>query len=179
MLLNFLSSNFQLLYAFDSDTTLPNVDLSYLGSDISWSSCSAEYGECRFDYDYQHSDRIEINGRFYNKGIVAHAHSKIVFTLTETFEYFYSCIGISKLNTDGRCGVTLGEASFQVVGDGNILRDWQQKNSPEIATCFEISISGVSQLTLKAKYDHRVCDLSTWADAKVYNKGTFLNFNRL
>ena len=125
-----------------------------------------------------HSNQIEINGHFYSKGIVAHAISEIIFTFTEEFEYFYSCIGISKYAEDPRCGVTLGEASFQVVGDGDILRDWQQKNSPEGATCFEICISGVSTLTLKAKYDHRACDLSTWADAKVYNKGSILNFSR-
>ena len=100
MLLNFLSSNFQLLYAFDSDTTLPNVDLSYLGSDISWSSCSAEYGECRFDYDYQHSDRIEINGRFYNKGIVAHAPSEVA--ALDIQEAFDVCGDNPTLNYMGR-----------------------------------------------------------------------------
>ena len=120
-----------------------------------------------------HSDQIEINGQFYNKGIVAHANSEIIFTFSKEFDYFYSCIGISKYSKDPTCGATRGEASFQVIGDGNTLRDWQQKNSPEDATCFRVSILGVSQLKLKAKYATWNCNFATWADAKVHNKGIF------
>ena len=54
------------------------------------------------------------------------------------------------------------------------LQDWQfYKNYSEVPTCFEMYMPGVNQLTLKAKYDSRDCDLSTWADAKVYDKGMF------
>ena len=151
-------------------------DLKYLGSDITWTSCTAEWGVCRVDFDYQHSNKLEINGHFYNKGILAHAASEVKFDLAGQFKYLYACIGIGKYSRYTGCGVTDGEASFQVIGNGNVLRDWEQKNSPQNPTCFEISITGVSQLTLKAKYDTRDCDLSTWADAKVYNKGIFLKF---
>ena len=105
----------------------------------------------------------------YEKGIVQHATGVAKFALGGEYTRFSSCIGISKLDVDSRCGVTVGDARFRVKGDNDVLRDWEVKGSPEDPTCFEIDITGVEKLELEVDLNgSRDCDISTWADAKVF-----------
>lgn len=143
--------------------------VAYLGSDIHWNSCTTGWGSCTIDHDYFHNSHIEINGKSYLKGIVQHAAGSITFTLYGAYDVFSSCIGISRYAHDSRCGVSLGDARFRVLGDGEVRRDWEVKGSPEDPTCFDVSIEGVTTLTLETDLNgSRDCDLSTWANAKVY-----------
>ena len=90
---------------------------------------------------------------------------------SESQSRFSSCIGISKLDVDPRCGVNVGDARFRVKGDNDVLREWQVKGSPEDPTCFEIDITGIEKLELETDLNGtRDCDISTWADAKILKK---------
>ena len=116
--------------------------------------------------------QIDINGLIYDKGIVAHAPGRALFSLGGLFDKFSACIGISKLASDPPCGVTSGDARFRVVGDGEVLHDWEVKSSPEDSKCFEVDITDVDELHLETDLnDSRECDMSSWAHAKVYKKG--------
>lgn len=146
---------------------------AHLGSDIPFVSCTTEWESCKIDGDYQHGQgQIEINGLIYQKGIVAHAAGEATFFLDSLFDKFSTCIGISKLSSDFRCGVSSGDARFRVLGDDEVLHDWEVKSSPELSTCFEVDITDVDTLVLVTDLNgSRDCDLSTWADAKVYKRG--------
>ena len=151
-----------------------------MGSDIPFSSCTTIWKYCRIDGDFQHGNgKIEINGHIYEKGIVQHAAGAAKFTLGGEYNRFSSCIGISKLNVDPDCGVTAGDARFRIKGDQVVLRDWDVKDSPEDPTCIEIGITDVEELELEVDLNgSRDCDLSTWADAKVFKSGNcFIQVN--
>ena len=144
-----------------------------MGSDIPFLSCTTGWESCRVDGDYKHGNgKIEINGLNYERGIVAHAAGKAIFRLYGIFEKFSTCIGISQLSSDLRCGVTHGDARFRLMGDGRALTDWKVKSSPELSTCSEVDITDVDELVLETDLNgSRDCDMSTWADAKVYKRG--------
>merc|ERR1719162_1981358 len=110
----------------------------------------------------------------FSKGFVAHAAGKATFTLSGQFTQFATCIGISKYAPrPNDCGVTIGDARFRVLGDGQVVRDWEAKYSPQDATCFAINITGVNQLVLETVLQGASdCDLSTWADARVSDQAT-------
>ena len=146
----------------------------YLGSDIKYSSCICKdwpkSGKCLVDADYRNGPgKIEINGNFFKKGIVAHARSIAKFSLDSKYDVFSSCIGISKSDTlTSACGISVGDARFRVWGDHVILQNWIVKGSPEDPTCIKVVITDVNELTLETDLNFsRECDFSTWADAKV------------
>ena len=149
------------------------ISESYLGSDIPYIACTTGFKSCKVDGDFKHGKgKIDINGVIYDKGIVAHAPGRASFSLGGLFDRFSACIGISKLTGDDRCGVTSGDARFRVVGDGEVLQDWEVKSSPEDSKCFEVDITDVDKLYLETDLnDSRECDMSTWAHAKVYKSG--------
>ena len=112
--------------------------------------------------------KIDINGFEYTRGIVHLAPGVIKFSLGSKYDRFSVCIGISKLHSDGRCGVNLGDARFRVLGDDGVLRNWKIKSSPQDPTCFGVVITDVNELILETDLNGSAdCDLSTWADAKV------------
>ena len=127
-------------------------------------------GKCLVDADFRNGPgKIEINGNFFKKGIVAHARSVIKFSLDSKYDVFSSCIGISKSdNPKSTCGIDVGDARFRVWGDHMILQNWIVKGSPEDPTCIKVVITDVNELTLETDLNFsRECDFSTWADAKV------------
>ena len=132
------------------------------------------WGHCKVDGDFKEmgigdaDGKIDINGNTYTKGIVAHAPGTIKFSLGSKYDLFSVCIGISKLHTDGRCGITSGDARFRVWGDHIVLRNWEIKSSPQDPTCISIVITDVNELILETDLNFsRECDMSSWADAKV------------
>ena len=151
----------------------------YLGSDIPYSSCTTGWRWCKVDGDFKHGDgKIVINKHVYQHGIVQHAAmdppGKATFPLEGKYSRFSTCIGISMLNTNSKCGTEVGDAQFRVKGDNELLRDWETKGSPEDPTCFEVDVTDVNELTLEVDLNgSRDCDLSTWADAMVLKKGKF------
>ena len=144
-----------------------------MGSEIPFISCTTGWEPCKVDGDFMHGDgQIEIDGIFYEKGLVAHAPGQATFWLDGLFDKFSSCIGISQLSSDGNCGVYSGDARFRVLGDSEVLKDWLVKSSPEPSTCFEVDVTIIDKLVLETDLNgSRDCDLSTWADAKVYQQG--------
>ena len=144
-----------------------------MGSDISYVSCTVDWESCKVGGDYKHgSGQIEINGQIYEKGIVAHAPGKATFQLDGLFDKLTTCIGISKMTDNPKCGVTSGDAKFRVLGDGQVLEDWKVKSSPEDSTCFEVDITDIDKLYLETDLNgSRECDMSSWAHAKVYKRG--------
>ena len=146
-----------------------------MGSDIPFLSCTTGWQSCKIDGDYKHGEgQVEISGVMYKKGIVAHAPGKATFWLDGLYDKLLTCIGISQLSSDLRCGVTTGDARFRVLGDDKVLKEWAVKSSPEVSTCFEVDIINVKELILETDLNgSRDCDLSTWADAKVFKKGYF------
>ena len=147
----------------------------FLGSDIPYLSCTTGWPtkhSCVIDGPLKHGEgKLEINGNTYEKGIVAHAPGNATFLLGGLYDKFTTCIGISKLSTDDRCGVSAGDARFRVLGDDKQLRDWEVKSSPENPTCFELEIKNVNELILESDLNiSRDCDLSTWAYASVTRK---------
>ena len=147
----------------------------YLGSDISFLSCTRGWGNCTVDGDYNHGPgQIEINGHIFEKGYVSHAPGKATFPLYGLLDKFSTCIGISKVTKNPKCGVTKGDARFRVLGDGKVLQAWMPKSSPEDPTCFEVDITDVNELILEThEHKQKGCDLSTWADAKVHKRGFY------
>ena len=143
-----------------------------MGSDIPFVSCTVGWESCRVDGDYKHganSGKIEINGVIYSKGFVAHAAGAATFSIDGSYTKLSTCIGISPIASDARCGVTVGDARFRILGNANVLQDWIVKGSPEAATCLEVDINGVTNLVLETDLNGtRDCDISTWADAKIY-----------
>ena len=144
-----------------------------MGSDIPYTSCTTIWETCKVDGDFKHSDgKIEINGHIYKKGIVDHAVGQAIFSLGQRYFQLATCIGISQLSSDLRCGITVGDARFLVKGDNVVLRDWEVKGSPEDPTCFEVDVTDVNELILEVDLNgSRDCDLATWADAKVFKRG--------
>ena len=127
------SSNF-IEYSEASETT----KVSFLGSEIPWISCTVGWMECHIDEGVD-GNEIEINGNKYQRGIFAHAKSKIRFNLETRFDMFHACVGIEKLDD---CPLEAGSVRFLVSGDGNTLVDWQEKSGGEDPTCFDVSING-------------------------------------
>ena len=146
-----------------------------MGSDIPYIACTTGWEPCKVDGDFKHGKgKIDINGVIHDKGIVAHAPGRASFSLRGLFDKFSACIGISKLTGDDRCGVTSGDARFRVVGDGEVLHDWEVKSSPEYSKCFEVDITDIDKLYLETDLNgSRECDMSSWAHAKVYKRGNF------
>ena len=154
----------------------------YLGSDVPWDAqgCKVGWQTCKVDQDYQtrKTGSIDINGTIFTRGIVAHAASTALFVLDGHYTCFKACVGISKLDKDARCGITVGDARFRLVNDddGSFLplngAEWIVKGSPEDATCFTVDVKDVQKLQLETDLNgSRDCDLSTWADARVLRKG--------
>ena len=148
-----------------------------MGSDIPYLSCTTGWSTCKIDGDLKHGEgKLEINGNMYEKGIVAHAPGNATFWLGGLYDKLITCIGIGKLASDGRCGVSLGDARFRVLGHRResgleILRNWEVKSFAENSTCFDLEITDVNELILETDLNGtRDCDLSTWVDARVVRK---------
>ena len=115
------------------------------------------------DGDYKHGQgKIEINGFIFEKVIVANAAGQATFKLNGLFQKFSACIGISQLDNDLRCGVSVGDARFRIRGDGEVLQDWIVKSYPETPTCLEVYPHHTFYLQRNnKKYQVRFCSNST------------------
>jgi len=155
------------------------TEKAYLGSDILWSHANhhhqvdnerwryvRDFGGLRVNSDFGTSGKIDINGRTFERGIVAHANSILIFDIGRVWHSFHACIGIST-SSSTNCAIR-GGAKFRVLGDGAVLRDWDLKGFANSATCFTIDIVGVKLLLLEAdRNGNKDCSFSTWADAWV------------
>ena len=82
---------------------------------------------------------------------------------------FSVCIGIGKHISNAQCGITVGDARFRVSGDDAVLRDWDLEEPSNDPTCFDVDVTDVQELVLEVDNNGSGnCDLSTWADAKVF-----------
>lgn len=164
---------FEVMFEFRTKIYFSGFQDSFLGSDIPYLSCNWTWRPCKVDGDFKHGDgKLEINGRMFEKGIVAHANNNITFSLYGLYDEFLTFIGISQFSDDARCGVSAGDAKFRVWGDKRVLRDWEVKSFSEPPTFFTVDITDINELILETDPNgSRDCDLSTWADPRVVRKG--------
>ena len=154
------------------------VQCDYLGSDVQ--AASAEVGWARYTIDSVPAggdasnnnvhDGIDLDGLHYDKGIFAHAPSRVVFNLNGAYQSFSGCAGISTMADCGVAGAggprhENGDVDFSIVADGATVWSWYGDAGDH--GCFELSARGVQQLEfVGATAGSHSCDAATWTDLK-------------
>lgn len=151
-------------------------DFRYL-SDYDWKSATSGYGGVKKDKSIS-NNKIRLNGEdgsevVYTKGLGTHAHSEIVYDLTDkNVNMFSSFVGVDRqvYNRD----IAL---SFEVHLDGEKIYDSGVMKAKDAHKFVEVDTTGAKQLKLIVRdggngtdYDH-----ANWADAKLY----FVNTDRV
>ena len=143
------------------------ADETYL-SDLKWVSARVGWGTpARNLYCSDKRDRsallLELDTRFYEKGLYAHAPSQYVFNLDGQFNRFTATVGLQKGAND------LGSAIFMVKGDGRQLFRSDHLEGNQTAAV-DVDIQGVKSLELivqTGKQNNAHC-WAIWVEPKVY-----------
>ena len=118
-------------------------------SDAKWVSANVGWSQvARNHYDLKKDSRdnvfLQLGGKFYAKGLYAHAESTYEFDLTKRWSTFSAVIGLR----DG--AAAQGSAVFTVVGDGKQLYQSPILRSGNSET-IELDISGIERLELHTR----------------------------
>lgn len=137
-------------------------------SDLQWQSVKVGYSTAQKDKGLENLPlrlRTEKNGSpvTYDKGICAHAVSKIVYDIEgKGFERFQSYIGVNYSKTQGSCG-------FVISADGKQLYNYDVLKESDKQVFIDVEIpEGTKEFVLETTDggDGITADHSIWADAK-------------
>ena len=115
-------------------------------SDAKWESASVGWHKVARNYfdidrEYRNSIFLELDGRFYAKGLYAHSKSKHVFDLGKRWNKFSVKVGLR----DG--AHSQGSAIFKILGDGKTLVTSKVLRTGK-SQDLEVDVSGVQSLEL-------------------------------
>ncbi|GAA0591638.1 hypothetical protein GCM10009001_04700 [Virgibacillus siamensis] len=129
---------------------LPEVPTltSYL-SDLGWVNATNGWGPVERDMSVGGSgsgdgNTLTINGKTFEKGLGAHAYSKINYILDGNFSKFTAQVGVD----DEMAPNSAASVVFQVWGDGEKLYDSGEMTGADDAKSVEVNIAGVNKLEL-------------------------------
>ena len=153
--------------AVATGTTLASTGPTYL-SDINWTSATTGYATVQKDATVN-GNTITLRGTTYTKGIGAHAVSTIAYLLNGNYASFVADVGVD----DEEHGN--GSIDFKVLGDGVTLYDSGVLTGTSAVGHVNVSVVGVTTLTLVASngvagsidYDH-----ADWAGARLLTSTT-------
>jgi phosphatidylserine/phosphatidylglycerophosphate/cardiolipin synthase-like enzyme len=134
----------------------------YLGSDIAaLPDPKVGWGSYQVDSNW-YGPGFNIGRVHYDKGIFAHAESKVIFPLAGAYSTLTGCVGQD--DGDGDCG---NGSEVTVLGDDNVL--WHQVLGNGPAQCMPpLDVTGVQALTLIADpIGDNFCDEVAWVNARV------------
>lgn len=151
-------------------------DFRYL-SDYEWKSATKGWGEIGKDKSVDKRE-ITLTGEdnqpvVYKKGIGTHAHSEIVYDLTDkNVNMFSSFVGIDREMYNGPASV-----EFKVYVDGDLAYDSGVMRARDAQKFVQVDLAGAKELKLVATNggDGIGSDHADWADAKLY----FVNNDRV
>lgn len=130
----------------DLTTTTENSvylsDAKWVSANVGWSKVARNY------YDLKKETRdnvfLQLGGKFYAKGLYAHAESKYEFDLAKRWNTFSAVIGLR----DG--AASRGSAMFTVVGDGKQLYESPILRSGKSETV-KLEVTGIERLELRTR----------------------------
>jgi beta-galactosidase len=137
-------------------------------SDLPWADETNGWGPA--ERDRSNGERapddgiaITLGATRYDRGIGAHASSRIVIDLTQPCSLFLADVGLDEEVGDR------GSVEFQVWGDGDILASSGVVRGPQASVPIAADISGVARLTLVVTKagDGNAWDHADWADARL------------
>ena len=151
-------------------------DFKYL-SNVDWKSATEGWGTIGKDVSIDKRE-ITLTGEnnepvVYKKGIGTHAHSEIVYDLTDkNVNMFSSFIGIDREMYNSPASV-----EFKVYVDGKLAYESGVMTSNDVQNFVEVDLAGAKELKLVATTggDTNGSDHADWADAKLY----FVNTDRV
>jgi len=134
-------------------------------SDITPISSKIEYITYPYSDKSISGSKINIDGKYYDKGLGTHSNAEIVYDLKGFYNNFYSIVGLDSYVTKQKKGSVI----FAVYGDDKLL--WKSgliKHDSKPEVC-DININGVNKLKLvvldggdNINYDH-----ADWGIAKI------------
>lgn len=136
-------------------------------SDVAWKSASVGWGSIQKDKALNGKDiklRTEDGTTTYEKGIGVHAHSEVVYDLTDKdYYYFTSFVGV-----DQTAGNGISSVVFQVYTDGVLAAETplMKKDTPAQFLCVDVSNAKQVKLVVTAGGNGKGNDHANWADAK-------------
>lgn len=113
---------------------------------------------------------IHLGRLVYDKGIFAHAPSRVEFDLDGAYQAVSGCAGIAVMADCGVAGAggsrhENGDVTFSILADG--VSVWSQYSDAGDRVCFEVSAADVQQLVLvAATAGSHSCDAAAWTDLK-------------
>lgn len=146
----------------------PSVSGATYVSDLPWADETNGWGPA--ERDRSNGERapddgiaITLGATRYDRGIGAHASSRIVIDLTQPCSLFLADVGLDEEVGDR------GSVEFQVWGDGDILASSGVVRGPQASVPIAADISGVARLTLVVTKagDGNAWDHADWADARL------------
>ena len=151
-------------------------DFKYL-SDYNWKSATSGWKEVVKDKSVENRE-ITLTGEdnksvTYKKGIGTHAHSEIVYDLTDkNVNMFSSFIGIDREMINGPSSV-----KFRVYVDGDLAYESKVMRAKDPQEFVQVDLAGAKELKLVVTNggDTNGSDHADWADAKLY----FVNEDRV
>jgi hypothetical protein len=146
----------------------PSISSATYASDLEWASEKNGWGPA--ERDRSNGERAPDDGNTitlgttrYDRGIGAHAPSRIVIDLTQPCSLFLADVGIDEEVGDR------GSVEFQVWGDGTMLASSGVLRGPQTSVPIAADVEGVQQLSLvviKAG-DGNAYDHADWANARL------------
>lgn len=106
---------------------------------------------------------LRLGGTTYDKGLGVHALSEVTVDLNGAYDRFTAWAGIDEEKPDK------GSVAFEVIGDGKVLAHSGVLGPTDAAHAFDVDVSGIRQLTLRATDggDGIDSDHGDWADAQL------------
>ena len=151
-------------------------DFRYL-SDLDWKSATKGWGTIGKDIAVG-GGKLKLTGEdnkevVYDKGIGTHAHSEIVYDLTDkNVNMFSAFVGVDRAMYNSPASI-----EFQVYVDGKKEYESGVMHSKDAQKFVEVDLAGAKELKLVATVggDTNGSDHANWADAKLY----FVNTDRI
>jgi hypothetical protein len=105
--------------------------------------------------------QLSIAGRKFTKGLGTHAVSEVAIALGGTCQTFTVSVGLDDETTSS------GSVVFQIVGDGQVLRQSDTLHTGGIPVVYNVDIAGVQTLSLRVTDggDGKNFDHADWGDA--------------
>ncbi len=151
-------------------------DFKYL-SDVDWKSANSGWKEVLKDKAVS-GNKLKLTGEdnkevVYEKGIGTHAHSEIVYDLTDkNVNMFSSFVGVDREMINGPSSV-----EFKVFVDGEVAYESGVMSARDPQEFIQVDLAGAKELKLVVTNggDKIASDHANWADAKLY----FVNEDRV
>lgn len=169
------TGNFDITYTVtDSDGNTVSLtkkivvvnDFVYV-SDVDWKSAKVGWGSIKKDKSLDGKEiklLTDAGVTTYEKGLGVHAHSEVVYDLTDKdYYYFTSDVGVDNTAANGNSSV-----KFQVYVDGVLAAETPVMRKDDAAQQFCVDISSAKQLKLVVTNggNGNANDHADWADAK-------------